>query len=65
MAFVCANRRHNDGASVVEIDHIAFGALQLGHYLDSPNELSIAKLLWQRTILGPMVTTAESLLYAR
>lgn len=68
MAFTCVNRNHpdvDDFEDFVLIDHIAFGALLIGHSENDLEELEIAKSLWNSTKISSKVTVATSLLHAQ
>ena len=68
MAFTCVNRNKPDINFSEEfnlIDHIAFGALSIGHCENNPEELVIAKALWSSSKISSKVTVATSLLHAQ
>ena len=68
MAFTCVNRNKPDICFSREfnlIDHIAFGALSIGHCENNIDELEIAKSLWSSTKISSKVTVATSLLHAQ
>jgi 2-dehydropantoate 2-reductase len=74
MAFTCVNRNNpstilpSGGQSREEfvlVNHIAFGALLIGHCEDDAAELLIASSLWSYTKIASKVTVAPSLLRAQ
>ena len=74
MAFTCVNRNDpNDGYSndsvaddsFVLVNHIAFGALHIGHSDDDSDELTVASALWAATKIADKVTVAQSLLHSQ
>ena len=68
MAFTCVNRNKPDIIFSEEfnlIDHIAFGALSIGHCENNPEELEVAKALWSSAKISSKVTVATSLLHAQ
>lgn len=67
MAFTCVNREiPADKSLPMEIKHIAYSALLIGHCEDNEQELTQhAKPLWDHSVLESRITTAKSLLYSR
>lgn len=74
MAFTCVNRndpnknQSNDSLaddSFVLVNHIAFGALHIGHSDDDSDELAVASALWAATKIAEKVTVAQSLRHAQ
>jgi 2-dehydropantoate 2-reductase len=74
MAFTCVNRNNPSTISpsadqsreeFVLVNHIAFGALLIGHCEDDAAELFIASSLWSNTKIASKVTVAPSLLRAQ
>ena len=66
MAFVCCNRLIVPGTNKpVQVNHIAYGSLLLGHYLDDINCVSVVKSLWDDTVICNSVTVAANLLSSR
>lgn len=74
MAFTCVNRndprngQHENSVadgSFVLVNHIAFGALLIGHSEDDPDELTVASALWANTTIAGKVTVTPSLLHAQ
>lgn len=74
MAFTCVNRNNPNTISpsagqsreeFVLVNHIALGALLIGHCEDDAAELSIASSLWFHTKIASKVTVAPSLLRAQ
>ena len=78
MAFVCVNRnnpslfiessaiKEGDASdNFVLVDHIAFGALSIGHCENCPEELETARKLWSSTKISSKVTVTTSLLHAQ
>lgn len=74
MAFTCVNRNNPNTVpssalqskeEFVLVNHIAFGALLIGHCEDDTAELLIASNLWSNTKIANKVTVAPSLLCAQ
>ena len=66
MAFVCCNRLIIPGKDKpVQVNHIAYGSLLLGHYLDDIHFVSEVKILWDDTVICDSVTISENLLSSR
>ena len=71
MAFTCVNRNdpNRSDAIVSEnfvlVNHIAFGALHIGHCQDNAEELQVALDLWSHSKIASKVTIAPSLLRAQ
>jgi 2-dehydropantoate 2-reductase len=74
MAFTCVNRNDpNKGHSndfvaddsFVLVNHIAFGALHIGHSDDDTDELEVASALWAATKIADKVIVAQSLRHAQ
>ena len=71
MAFTCANRNDPSRSDAVcsenfvLVNHIAFGALHIGHCQDDAEELQVALNLWSHTKIASKVTIASSLLRAQ
>jgi 2-dehydropantoate 2-reductase len=67
MAFTCVNRNDPSSCSQVTnkfilVNHIAFGALHIGHCKDDEAELEIVKKLWAGTKIANKVTLALTLI---